>query len=79
MDINLSGGGGSWDGYQTAREIIKLFPHQLIYSASSNDTVDNRDVDGRPMFNGHLGKAGIAAFIKHQIEKAVSENKIAKI
>lgn len=79
MDIDLSKGGGRWNGYETARKIRKLFPYQLIYSASSDAVVDNPIVDGVLLFNGHLGKAGICFFINDGIEKAVSENRIVKM
>lgn len=56
MDIDLAGGGGSWDGYETARRILDLYPEQLIYSASAEKEIDNPLVGQRPMFNGHLGR-----------------------
>ena len=72
MDIDLAGGGGSWNGYETARRILELYPDQLIYSASAEKEIDNPLVGERSMFNGHLGKEGIANFIKNDLAPLVS-------
>ncbi|MCP5505534.1 MAG: response regulator [Chlamydiales bacterium] len=71
MDRDLSGGGGKWDGFETAKQIIHLFPHQIIYSASGDGEIDNPTVLKRPIFHGHLGKTGIPDFIRNQLERVV--------
>lgn len=79
MDINLSGGGGKWDGYDTARKIIKLSSDQLIFSASSDNVVNNPIIEGRPMFSKHLGKSGIVQFIREDLEGVVLAARLKRL
>lgn len=75
MDIDLQGGGRIWNGYQTAQKILELMPHQLIFSASSEESIVNSLIGDRPMFNGHLGKVGIAKFLREDAEGIVMDKK----
>jgi len=63
MDIHL---GSGINGYETAKRIRKINPHQLIYSCSSN-LVDNSE----HLFNGDIPKQGIRIALREKILEVV--------
>lgn len=60
MDIHL---GKGMSGYETAKKILEINPHQLIYSASSSEI----EQDKQYLFKGNLGKVAGAKSLYESI------------
>ncbi|QVL57752.1 MAG: response regulator [Simkaniaceae bacterium] len=67
MDMEL---GPGINGYETARRIRQINPHQLIYSCSSKQVHESE-----ALFSGNIPKEGIRRFLQEKISQGQGNKK----